>query len=78
MRFLGLLITHSVALALGVMLGIYLLPILTAPEGPSISEVASSSEQALYKTRFHKQVAGSGPIFIGAKAMYLSARPALA
>ncbi len=47
------------------MLGIYLLPILTAPEGPSVSEVASSSEQALYKTRFHKQVAGSDLIHWG-------------
>ncbi len=65
MRFLGFLITHAIALVLGVMLGIYLLPILTAPEGPSVSEVASSSEQALYKTRFHKQVAGSDLIHWG-------------
>ena len=65
MRLLRFLITHSMALALGVMLGIYLLPILTAPEGPSVSEVTSSSQQALYKTRFHKKVAGSDLIHWG-------------
>jgi hypothetical protein len=59
MKLLRFLITHSMALALGVMLGFYLLPILTEPEGPSVSEVTYSSQQALYKTRFHKEVAGS-------------------
>jgi len=65
MRLLRFLITHSMALALGVMLGIYLLPILTAPEGPTVSEVASSSQQALYQTRFHREVAGSDLIHWG-------------
>jgi len=65
MKFLGFLVTHTIALVLGVALGIYLLPILTAPEGPSISEVTSSSQQALYKTRFHKDVAGSDLIHWG-------------
>jgi len=72
MRFLGFLITHSIALVLGIMLGIYLLPILTAPEGPSVSEVATSSEQALYKTRFHKQVAGSDLIHWGEGAVSIN------
>ena len=65
MKFLGFLVTHTIALVLGVALGIYLLPILTAPEGPSVSEVTSSSQQALYKTRFHKDVAGSDLIHWG-------------
>ena len=65
MRLLRFLITHSMALALGVMLGIYLLPILTAPEGPSVSEVKSSSQQAIYKARFHKKAAGSDLIHWG-------------
>ena len=59
MKLFRFLITHSMALALGVMLGFYLLPILTEPEGPSVSEVTYSSQQALYKTRFDKEVAGS-------------------
>ncbi len=65
MRLLRFLITHFMALALGVMLGIYLLPILTAPEGPTVSEVASSSQQALYQTRFDRETAGSDLIHWG-------------
>jgi hypothetical protein len=65
MKLLGFLITHTIALVLGVALGIYLLPILTAPEGPSVSEVTSSSQEALYKTQFHKNVAGSDLIHWG-------------
>jgi hypothetical protein len=52
-------------MALGVALGMYLLPVLIAPEGPSVTEVASSSGQAIYKTRFHKDVAGSNLIHWG-------------
>jgi len=65
MRLLRFFITHSMALALGVMLGIYLLPILTAPEGPTVSEVISSSQQAIYHTRFDKEIAGSDLIHWG-------------
>jgi hypothetical protein len=65
MKLTGFLITHTIALVLGVALGIYLLPILTAPEGPSASEVTASSQQALYKTTFHKDVAGSNIIYWG-------------
>ncbi len=72
MKFLGFLVTHTIALVLGVALGIYLLPILTAPEGPSVSEVTSSSQQALYKTRFHKDVAGSDLIHWGEGAVSIN------
>ena len=65
MAFLRFLITHTIAMVLGVMLGFYLLPILTAAEGPSVSEVESSSQQTLYKTRFHKDIAGSNLIYWG-------------
>ena len=69
MRFL---ITHAMALALGVMLGIYLLPILTAPEGPTNAEVEVSSQLAFYKTRFHKSVPGSALIHWGEGEVFLS------
>ena len=72
MKFLGFLVTHTIALVLGVAVGIYLLPILTAPEGPSVSEVTSSSQQALYKTRFHKDVAGSDLIHWGEGAVSIN------
>jgi hypothetical protein len=72
MRVLRFLITHSMAMVLGVMLGIYLLPILTAPEGPTGSEVVSSSQQALYQTRFDREVAGSDLIHWGEGDVFIS------
>ena len=78
MKLLRFFITHTMVLVLGVMLGIYLLPILTAPEGPTRSEVEFSSLQALYKTRFHKSVPGSdlihwgeGEVFLGKSSISL-------
>jgi len=58
-RFLRLLLTHGIALALGFVLGIYLLPILIAPEAPSDSEVTASSEQAIFSGEFRKDLPGS-------------------
>jgi len=72
MKLLRFLITHAMALALGVMLGIYLLPILTAPEGPTNAEVEVSSQLAFYKTRFHKSVPGSDLIHWGEGEVFLS------
>ncbi len=72
MRLMRFLITHTITLVLGVMLGIYLLPILTAPTGPTIAEVESASQQAFYKTRFHKSVPGSDLIHWGEGEVFLS------
>jgi len=72
MRLMRFLITHTITLVLGVMLGIYLLPILTAPAGPTIEEVESASQQAFYKTRFHKSVPGSDLIHWGEGEVFLS------
>jgi len=58
-RFLRFLLTHGIALALGFVLGIYLLPILIAPEAPSNSEVTASSEQAIFSGEFRKDLPGS-------------------
>ena len=58
-RFLRFLFTHGIALALGFVLGIYLLPILIAPEAPSNSEVTASSQQAIFSGKFRKDLPGS-------------------
>ena len=58
-RFLRFLLTHGIALALGFVLGIYLLPILIAPEAPSNSEVTASSQQAIFSGEFRKDLPGS-------------------
>ena len=58
-KTITLLITHLLAGAFGVALGIYLLPILTAPTAPTPSEVTSLSTQAQYSAEFKRDLAGS-------------------
>ena len=64
--------THIMAVGGGFALGIYLLPILTAPEGPAVEEVRSIAEVAQYKGEFRRDLAdsdalhwGEGDLFIG-------------
>ena len=58
-KLIRFFLTHGIALALGFALGIYLLPVLTAPEAPSDTEVRSSAEQATFHGDFHRKLPGS-------------------
>ena len=58
-RTLRFLFTHSIALAIGFALGIYLLPILTEPDSPSDAEVVAASQQAMFSARFRRDLEGS-------------------
>ena len=58
-KFIRFLITHGIALFVGFALGIYMLPILTAPEGPSEAEVASAAQQAVFTAQFTRELPGS-------------------
>lgn len=57
-RFLPLL-SHGAMLALGVGIGIYILPILTAPRGPDSAELQATATKALFKGRFDRNLEGS-------------------
>ncbi len=59
MRKLLLLATHLGALAAGFALGVYTLPILPAPKGPTTSEVAAVAKSAAYKASFRRDLKGS-------------------
>lgn len=59
MKLLRRLITHGMALVLGVALGIYLLPILIAPPAPTVEELRSSENQVIYRARFIKELESS-------------------
>lgn len=59
LRWLILLVTHGASLALGFALGVYLLPILTAPPGPDAAVLRSASQSAMFKTRFVRDLKGS-------------------
>lgn len=58
-RWLRRLITHGVALAIGFALGIYLLPILTAPASPDADMLQSKAEAALYTAELTRDLPGS-------------------
>ena len=45
-RFLLLAVSHVVAVALGFALGVYTLPILVAPDAPTLEEVESAAGEA--------------------------------
>lgn len=58
-RFILWLITHGLALAFGVALGIYILPILTAPPSPTAAELEQMAQDAVYSGRFTRDLPGS-------------------
>ncbi len=69
-RLIMFLITHGgVALAVGFALGIYLLPILTAPPpSPDAATLESMSQDALYTAEFTRDLPGSDFLHWGGKA----------
>ena len=82
-RLVLLTISHAVALAAGFALGIYVLPILTAPPAPSTAEVGSVAAVAAFKGEFRRDLKGSdvlhwgeGMVSVGPKAISLAGRVA--
>lgn len=65
MRRLILLISHTAAVALGFALGVYYLPILTAPDGPDQAALQQSSASALYSASFTRDLRGSDRLHWG-------------
>lgn len=59
MRWLLLLISHTGVLAVGFALGIYLLPILTAPQSVDRDMLASTAKDALFTASFTRDLKGS-------------------
>ena len=59
MRKLILLGTHCAALVIGFALGVYFLPILTAPEGPDQAVLEAEAKGAIYSAEFTRDLKGS-------------------
>ncbi|MCW8886954.1 MAG: DM13 domain-containing protein [Motiliproteus sp.] len=79
MKKLLLLITHLAAGFAGFALGIYLLPILTAPSGPTDAEISVAKADALLTGEFRKDLRGSdflhwgeGILSVGSKFISLA------
>ncbi|KAF1013997.1 MAG: hypothetical protein GAK31_03020 [Stenotrophomonas maltophilia] len=58
-RILILLTTHLLTLGLGFGLGVYLLPILTAPDDPPAEQVQAAMADAPYRSTFKRNLKGS-------------------
>lgn len=59
LRFIRFLVTHGIALAIGFALGVYLLPILTAPKGPDAAELEAMAAEAVYTAELTRDLRGS-------------------
>ena len=64
-KVLLLLCSHGLALAIGFALGIYTLPILTAPTSPSISELSAVADTSIYTAEFHRNLKDSDALHWG-------------
>jgi hypothetical protein len=80
-KLLVLLLTHAVVGALGFAAGIYLLPILVAPDAPASAEVERLAATATFRGRFRRDLAGSdalhwgeGEVTVGPRVVALNGR----
>jgi len=67
-----LVATHLAVLGLGFALGIYFLPILTAPTGPDLDAVRSAADIAQYNAEFHRDLADSDALHWGEGDVFIS------
>lgn len=65
-------LSHVITLAIGFALGIYLLPILTAPKSPDASALAAYESKARYTGVFTKDLDGSDLFHWGTGSIFLS------
>ncbi|TQV74696.1 DM13 domain-containing protein [Aliikangiella marina] len=66
--------THTFAVILGFALGIYLLPILIAPESPTHQAVTTVAESAEYTAQFTRELKGSDALHWGEGTVFISER----
>ena len=59
LRWIMLLVTHGVVFAAGFALGVYLLPILTAPPSLDRAMLAETAKAAQFQTTFSRDLPGS-------------------
>ena len=80
-KALVLLASHTAALAIGFALGIYVLPILIAPAGPTAAEVATRAAAASFTGEFRRDLKdsdllhwGEGKVTVGKDAITLAGK----
>ncbi|MCV0437813.1 MAG: DM13 domain-containing protein [Hydrogenophaga sp.] len=80
-KALLLLVSHALVALAGFAAGIYLLPILIAPDSPEAAEVSALAEKAQFTGQFRRDLAGSdalhwgeGTVSVGPTAVALMGR----
>ena len=75
-RLIILVISHAFAAAVGFAVGIYTLPILTAPQAPSAAELTSQAARATHTGQFRRDLKdsdllhwGEGTVSVGPKSI---------
>lgn len=71
-KILLLSASHLGFLGIGFALGIYFLPILTAPPAPTVEEITSQATNAIYEGTFKRNLAGSDFLHWGEGRVMLS------
>ena len=71
-RALLLIGTHAAAIGAGFALGIYALPILTAPDSPSVDEIRSVAASASYQGEFRRDLKDSDALHWGEGTLSVS------
>ena len=73
--------SHVAAAAVGFVVGIYALPILSAPPAPTISDVRAAAENTQYSGQFRRDLKdsdalhwGDGTVFVGREAISLEGK----
>lgn len=81
MRILLLSLSYLLVFTMGFGLGVYLLPILSAPPAPRLTEVQSVAQSRMYSASFRRDLAGSdlfhwgeGQVTVGRDAITLAGR----
>lgn len=82
-KTLFLFASHAVAIAIGFGAGIYMLPILTEPPGPSNQQIETAALNAQYTGEFRRDLKdsdalhwGEGKVFVGPKMISLQGKVA--
>lgn len=65
LKTLLLVLSHGAFLGIGFALGIYLLPILTAPPAPAAEAIQATADAALYTGEFRRDLADSDALHWG-------------
>lgn len=74
LRLFLLVCSHGAMLAVGFALGVYFLPILTAPKGPDQTALAAAAEQARYEASLTRELRGSDLLHWGEGTISVSDR----